>query len=144
MPDDAAVLQTLKNNGVDVSNYVRCTDGCRENLVQPTDPLEKSSVEVVLQAGLPMIEDPHEETIVIKVKGTTHTMNVVVTGDKTLENRFFSLPTHFPLLVIRDPPGGASYASYEQMSHSATIRFEQYEKYQGIEMGVGFRVSSTA
>jgi hypothetical protein len=47
------------------------------------------------------------------------------------------LPTHMPLLVIRDPPGGMSYTSYENVQ--STVALESHER----SHFVGFEASMT-
>ena len=134
--EDAEILGLLVQSGADVSNYVRCTKGCREPISQPEQALEMSKVEVVLQAGIPNIVDPFHKQIMLQFRGTTHGMNVIITGDKQSGDQYFSLPTHFPLLVIRDPPGGSSAAHYENMQSSASVTYDEYEKYTGIDAGL--------
>ena len=69
--------------------------------------------------------------------GTIHKSDVVVTGDFALTgSQSVALPTHKPLLALRDPPGGLSYAYYENMVSTIRVEMEDYEHFVGIDAGV--------
>ena len=58
------------------------------------------------------------KSLTFKLQGRSeHRACVLVTGRYALEaTPAVSLPTHKPLLIIYDPPGGMSYSTYEVRS----------------------------
>ena len=66
---------------------------------------------------------------------------VIVTGDHSLGDDYFAMPTHFPLLVIRDPPGGTSFAVYEEMQSTVQLTMNEYEKYMGVDAGITAQIT---
>lgn len=52
----------------------------------------------------------------------THEASVFIEGLYTKgEGATISLPTHEPIMILRDPPGGASTASYENVVTTAKV-----------------------
>ena len=45
------------------------------------------------------------------------------------------IPLQTPLLVIRDPPGGSSTASYSRVETTIKVSVENYERYEGLDAG---------
>ena len=80
---DMEILSLLEKSGADVSNYKRCTGGCKLPIVPPiekadnsnlTSAFGKSEATVVLQAGIPKISGDFMKPITIQFGGTGHTM----------------------------------------------------------------------
>jgi len=66
--------------------------------------------------------------------GVRHMADVVVTGDFELTGGFtVAIPSHKPILVLRDPPGGGSYSFYENMITTARVQMKHYETYVGFD-----------
>ena len=107
---DGKILNSLNEAGEETSRYTKCTSSC----VLPVDKLEegesRSKVKLQLQAGIPKLYEgtnphPFSKVITITSGETRHTMYVVIAGDYSDgPSNSFALPTHGPLLIIRDPP----------------------------------------
>jgi len=85
-----------------------------------------AAVNTELATGRPRILKPYTKNVVFSIIGGTeevkHTAVVFVDGMyEEGPGDSFALPTHQPILVIRDPPGGKSYASYKNMVTTAKI-----------------------
>ena len=130
---DKAVLEKLQSNNVDVSLYTRCTNRCTLPVLPPVDNVADSTVTVTLQAGYPKVVGDHVKKIIIESNGTTHTMSIIVVGDFGHDGNSFPFPTHLPVLILRDPPGGLSSVTYSNFETTVILTMENYEKYAGVD-----------
>ena len=90
------------------------------------DDGRKAGVDTSFATGRPRIDADYEKSIMFSVIGgtedVTHNANIFISGlySKGPGNSF-ALPTHQPIMVLRDPPGGSSYASYENIVTTAKV-----------------------
>ncbi|CAB9515004.1 Cupin superfamily protein [Seminavis robusta] len=101
--------------------------------VAPKDPKDPQK-KIKFLVGRPRIDSPYRKQFKVKVTKAgvrllTHVAEVVITGDYKLgSGKSFALPTYNPILVLRDPPGGLSQASYENVQTTMRVRSAEYEK----------------
>ncbi|KAL7576580.1 hypothetical protein ACA910_018071 [Epithemia clementina (nom. ined.)] len=138
-PGDRDFISELEANP-DFQREVRalraCNPSCSHPLQMDQETGENAQAAVVLMTGQPnpfgVMSKPL--FVVLDRSGTIHKSEVVVTGDFALAgSQSVALPTHKPLLVIRDPPGGNSYTYYENMVSTIRVEMEQYETFVGID-----------
>ena len=82
-----------------------------------------------LLTGQPNIIPPYTKKLLFQLIGVTesvtHTAHIIVTGNYLLaKGQSYALPTHYPVMILRDPPGGLSYASYKNVA--TTIKIAKY------------------
>ena len=90
---------------------------------------EKTLAERIFATGRPTIGDGKGETrnMHFEVTGGSevidaHKAAIFITGSYNKgPGKSFALPTHKPILVLRDPPGGNSYASFENILTTARV-----------------------
>ncbi|CAB9518222.1 Cupin superfamily protein [Seminavis robusta] len=88
--------------------------------------------------GRPRVDSPYRKTFKVKVtkqgvRVLTHVAELVVTGDYKLgEGKSFALPTYEPILILRDPPGGLSQASYENVQTTMRVKSAEHEKLEDL------------
>ena len=83
--------------------------------------------------------------IILKKLGCfEHNLNIVITGSEEKDgSQSIQYPTHNPLLVLRDPPGGNSYVQYQNvvttfvMKHTKLERHIDYESKLNIQIDQG-------
>jgi len=69
----------------------------------------------------------------------TYTACVLIEGVYALkELQSIGLPTHKPLLIIRDPPGGKSYSSYENVQTTIITEAHERDHFVGFESKMDF------
>jgi hypothetical protein len=84
-------------------------------------------------------------SLVFEVEGISHTACVLVTGDYALEElQSIALPTHKPLLIIRDPPGGMSFASYQNIQATVVLEAHERSNFAGFDDGLVMNWGSAA
>jgi len=137
---DAAEIEVLAQREDEsvVNLYTACT---KVECILPVEPpIEgeegRSKAVIRLGAGLPAVEK--RITVQVSGKAVQHVAEVVVTGDLNDGGNSLSIPTHYPLLVIRDPPGGSSTASYSNVQSSLQITMDNYEVYEGWSGNLNF------
>ena len=103
----------------------------------------------LLVSGQPNPFQDNTKSLQVTLGSVRHQADVVVTGDFELPGGFtVAIPSHKPILVLRDPPGGGSYSFYENMITTARVTMEHYETYTGFEsaltanFGVGLEIES--
>ena len=68
----------------------------------------------------------------------THTAENLIIGDYDEgKPTQLPLPAVDPIMIIRDPPGGGSYAYYNNVRTLSTMRFKGYEGYAGFHANLG-------
>ncbi|CAB9504895.1 Cupin superfamily protein [Seminavis robusta] len=88
--------------------------------------------------GRPRIDSPYRKTFKVKVtkqgvRILTHVAEMVVIGDYKLgEGKSFALPTYEPILILRDPPGGLSQASYENVQTTMRVKSAEFERLEDV------------
>jgi hypothetical protein len=71
-----------------------------------------------------------------------HVAEFIVTGDYDLgAGASFALPTYEPILVLRDPPGGLSTASYTNVQTTIAVTTENMQVMSGFDAGVDLGVT---
>ena len=109
----------------------KCSNtGCQYAIKHEEDENGVKSKANVMQGfatGRPNIASPYAKYMIFSVQGGTatavHKAAFIVEGyfSKGPGNSF-ALPTHKPIMVLYDPPGGLSYATYENVQ--TTIKLE--------------------
>jgi len=105
--------------------------------------LSGAHVKVKLRAGPPQKVSPHEKKIFVTILGakiTRHTATVLVVGDYDEGvPKKLPLPAMDPIMIIRDPPGGGSYAYYTNVRTTSSIIMRGHEAYvsQGASLSAG-------
>eukprot|EP00957_Ditylum_brightwellii_P130260 9936730-Ditylum_brightwellii.AAC.1 len=102
--------------------------------------LGNAHVKFTLVTGRPKIAGDHIKTVLIQVLGddnNKHTSGIFVEGlyDKGPGDSF-AVPTHEPLLILRDPPGGLSYASYNNMKTTIRAKAEDHNVVADVDIGM--------
>ena len=142
-PGDREFLSQLEGNP-DFTQQVQalqaCSPSCSHPLQMDEATGENAQASVVLLSGQP---NPFGSTmtkplfVVMDKSGSIHKSDVVVTGDFALAgSQSVALPTHKPLLVLRDPPGGSSYAYYENMISTIRMEMKDYETFVGLDVSM--------
>jgi len=111
---------------------------------------ENAKVSLQLQAGQPIITRDFAKYLFITMQKSSkqHKTDVVLVGNYEVSNKFLAaLPTHEPLLVIWDPPGGGSYLYYKNVITTISVQMEQYEVFVGFDtegsLGNGFEADES-
>ena len=105
--------------------------GC-EHSIQHDEHGGRARVETVFVAGPPNVDGDYYRWVDFEVGGKDHKACFVLTGDYSLGDlKSFDLPSHEPLLVLRDPPGGQSYASYENVHTTMRVDSSSHEVHAG-------------
>lgn len=105
----------------------------------------RARLEAVLVAGPPNISPDFLRTVSFNVGGINHMACFLIVGDFSWgELDSFALPTYEPILVLRDPPGGLSYASYENVLTSIKVESSSHETYAGFDLGLNLGITSNA
>ena len=137
-------LGVLRSEGISTERLQRCTEGCLLPVEMPDDSDAEDSVQETLvklefQAGIPRLfpglddDFPFTKRITLMSEESKHTMYVVITGQysKDPNPQSIPLPTHKPLMILRDPPGGNSQVTYSNVESTMKISINNYEKYAG-------------
>jgi hypothetical protein len=76
------------------------------------------------------------------VKGGSYKACAFVTGDDALQDELQSirLATHKAMLIIRDPPGGMSFASYQNIQATVVLEAHKRSHFVGVDAGVSLKV----
>ena len=101
---------------------------------------------------------PYTRHLLIRVSGYTfsaeyqeyeHSATFIIQGTyKDGDGLSFAFPTHTPVMILRDPPGGSSFASYENVKTTMTldtrenIDYIENEISAGLELHTGFQGST--
>jgi len=111
---------------------LKCADGCVQDIAHDTSAdgkLTHAHTFVNFAAGLPSIVSPFDKRMSLKVQTTSGTIVAEFNAISVVEGviskgnaRSFALPTHKPIMILRDPPGGLSYFSYKHIK--TTFKFE--------------------
>lgn len=106
--------------------------------VPPTDLPSRAHVDLQLMTGDLVELAPYTKPFTVSMKAPHQPLvetrvDVTLTGRKVLSEEFsVSLPSYRPLVVIRDPPGGLSSASYTNMRSTLSVDVEGYDHYAGV------------
>ena len=102
---------------------LKCANGCLRDIVHDTDICGKLSNAHSIEwfaAGPPNGAHPFEKKMSFKVQmgpgNIVSEYEAVSVVEGVISNgnaKSFALPTHKPIMILRDPPGGLSYASYK-------------------------------
>ena len=106
--------------------YLSCV-----NVVTYVDHADAGLHNFILYTGRPEITRPYTRSLNIQVDGysssgefrtVSHFGKFVIQGFyKDCDGLSFAFPTHSPVMILRDPPGGASSASYENVMTRFTV-----------------------
>jgi hypothetical protein len=119
-----------------IDNLQKCNPSCTKPL-QYDNNGEGANVVEVFVAGQPNPVSPFSKNLIVRVpnSGKSHRSEVVIIGDFELPGGLsVSLPTHMPLLTLRDPLGGQSYSYYNNVKTHIRVtmrNFESYAKFEG-------------
>ena len=129
----------------------KCRDtGCEFDINHDKDENDKKSGGAIVRkkfsAGRPNIVSPYTKNMIFSIQGgtasVTHTAAIVDGGYYSKgPGNSFALPTHKPIMILRDPPGGLSYATYENVK--TTIELETSSTSTDIHHHFGLELSST-
>jgi len=107
-----------------------CYPSC-VNEVTYIDDADAGLHNLVLYTGRPEVIRPYTRSLSIRVDGYTssgeyrsvsHLASFVIQGlYKDGDGLSFAFPTHTPVMVLRDPPGGTSSATYENVRTTLTV-----------------------
>jgi hypothetical protein len=93
-------------------------------------PTASDGTALAFLAGRPNKYDDYRKDLLVQaldkdmVVLATHKAQVIVTGDYVEgAGKSFALPTYQPIMILRDPPGGLSQASYQNV---ATSKYFEY------------------
>ncbi|CAK9105214.1 Hypothetical protein SCF082_LOCUS49043 [Durusdinium trenchii] len=145
--DDAFLLE-LQENGYDrdlLSLLQECNGaGCERGIIHDVNPAtgakSRARLEQFLMTGRPNINGDHDKRITVSTQGVSHEIQVVVVGDYDQGGgSSFALPTYEPLLVVRDPPGGESHATFENVETTVRLENEYFEEYVGFDAELELR-----
>ncbi|CAB9509704.1 Cupin superfamily protein [Seminavis robusta] len=101
-------------------------------------PKDSKGNKIKFVVGRPRVDSPYRKTFKVKVtkqgvRILTHVAEMVVTGDYKLgEGKSFALPTYEPILILRDPPGGLSQASYENVQTTMRVKSAEFERLEDL------------
>ena len=141
--DDENFREVLAEN-LDAKNLALmevCNTGCQNVPIEHDvigNVTSGARIVFVFRFGRPNRNDPFTKFLTIRKESGpnafSHTAAVVVTGQfKTAEGNSVGLPTYKPLLVLRDPPGGLSYAYYENVQTTVRLELKESRVYGGVE-----------
>ena len=117
---------TASKAGVCVEDIVHDTDEATDEITGNA----RLKGPFFLATGRPNIVEPYTKRIFIKTIGGTqeaeHEATVFIEGEYSKgKGDSFALPSHEPIMILRDPPGGSSSASYENVK--STLRVVESE-----------------
>ena len=137
---------------IDFGVFAATPDGAtsfRYEILQLGLPESESPYTKTVQAFFtPSEEDVGSSTLVDLLVSDVASLEIVVVGDVPLSNfETIKLPEYVPFLILRDPPGGGSTASWEKGS-SFTVAVEDSEVLGHIDghegqWGIGFEGKQT-
>mmetsp|Transcript_21609 Transcript_21609/g.27877 ORF Transcript_21609/g.27877 Transcript_21609/m.27877 type:complete len:1916 (+) Transcript_21609:457-6204(+) len=101
----------------------KCSDGCLYDIGHEVDEegnLSSANVTDYFATGRPNIVAPFTKSMIFTIQGgsndISHKADFVLEGYYSKgPGRSFAFPTHKPIMILRDPPGGLSYATYENV-----------------------------
>jgi hypothetical protein len=123
-------------------NYKNCSrvQPCSFNVTHVDGKIEKVAgvYNAQLWTGLPNILSPYTKTLTLQATGhksdgsivqTTAIHVFIITGPFTVsEFGSVALPTHTPILILRDPPGGGSTASYSDVVSVMELNVKKHDE----------------
>ena len=113
-----------------------------------TERVGDSDEDILFRAGRPNRGGDHTKEFLVEVLDKdlrtikTHRARVAVVGDYVLKKlASFALPTFEPILILRDPPGGLSQATYANMDSTIKVKSSSRSRTRdatfGMKRGVG-------
>ena len=136
--DDREFVEALstKEDFSDIVKSLRaCKPTCKHALEYDEDG-SNAHFDLVLFSGRPNPFSDYTKSLCITLdrSATLSIAKFVVTGDyKTGDGLSVAIPTHKPLLTLRDPPGGLSYSYYKNVHTTIRIDIKNYETYAGFD-----------
>eukprot|EP00559_Dactyliosolen_fragilissimus_P002088 CAMPEP_0184871508 /NCGR_PEP_ID=MMETSP0580-20130426/40756_1 /TAXON_ID=1118495 /ORGANISM="Dactyliosolen fragilissimus" /LENGTH=2372 /DNA_ID=CAMNT_0027374173 /DNA_START=995 /DNA_END=8116 /DNA_ORIENTATION=+ len=126
----------------------KCKDGCLYDIGHDVDEegnLSSAHVTDWFATGRPNIAAPFTKSMIFTIQGgtghVTHKADFVVEGYYSKgPGRSFALPTHKPVMILRDPPGGLSYATYENVV--TTLKLETSSTSTSVHNKFGFGIKN--
>jgi hypothetical protein len=134
--DWLAMIKSSSYSG-QVDTLTKCSPSCTRPLNYDENG-EGAYVVDVFIAGQPNPVVPYSKNFIVQVpnSGRSHRSEVVITGDFELPGGLsVSLPTHMPLMALRDPPGGGSYSYYNAVKSTIRVTMKNYESYVNVNAG---------
>jgi hypothetical protein len=119
---------------------MKCYPSCENEITYTNNdgqPLSGAGLhDFSLFAGRVEITSPYARLLVVKVSGYTssgefqefdHRAHFVIQGlYKDGDGLSFAFPTHKPVMILRDPPGGSSFAYYENVQTTLAIDTQEW------------------
>ena len=141
--DSADFLSKLSSD--EVNNIQQCsTVSPCSSTISYVNGTDAGLYNFSLWTGRPTIFSPYTKQLIIQANGhksdgsivqATMTYQFVITGSYTIsEFGSIALPTHTPVLILRDPPGGLSTASYTDV----VTAFQLQVKHDEVKMFAKF------
>ena len=102
-----------------------CTTGCIID-VQHDSLGRNAHFNYSLVTGQPNIISPYTKDINFQLIGVTqyvaNTAKIIIVGNYLRgPGESFAFPTHYPVMILRDPPGGKSYVSYKNVATTINV-----------------------
>ncbi len=118
-PLEIRVFESFGNEScLTSSGHVIILDDVGDSFRRDTIPLEGGIAYYDLLPGEPNIIAPHTKQIEIlaNVEGQTdiYSQQLIVTGNRPREKTFSTVSPEVPFMILRDPPGDASYSYLEE------------------------------
>ena len=118
---------------------------CLENIIHDKDDNDeiignaRLNDPFFLVTGRPNPVAPYTKRIIIKTMGGTqevkHVATIFIEGEYSEgKGDSFALPSHEPIMILRDPPGGDSFATYDNVK--STLRVVESETTTNINANV--------
>ena len=130
---------TASKGGVCLGNIIHDKDDADEIIgnARLEDPF-------YLATGRPNILAPYTKRLIIKTIGGTqeveHEATIFIEGEYSKgKGDSFALPSHEPIMILRDPPGGSSSAFYENVK--STLRVVESETSTNINANASVKPS---
>eukprot|EP00730_Choanoeca_flexa_P006247 TRINITY_DN12116_c0_g4_i1.p1 TRINITY_DN12116_c0_g4~~TRINITY_DN12116_c0_g4_i1.p1 ORF type:complete len:1227 (+),score=233.93 TRINITY_DN12116_c0_g4_i1:332-3682(+) len=142
-PEQARALEASNQITPDEATLLsQCYEGCDRELQlmdHPNDATIKHSAHTTLaiMIGEPNIVAPHTRSIYLSMTSSPHApvtseVPVVILGDLLISDKFsMDFPQYFPLMIVYDPPGDGSSATYESFESSVGLRHDSFDVYEG-------------
>ena len=126
----------------------KCKDGCLYDIQHEIDEDGKNvSAHVIdiFATGRPnVVSYPYAKYMSFSIQGGTSSVDYksafVVEGYYSPgEGRSFALPTHKPIMILRDPPGGLSSATYENIKTTLKLETSSTSSKMSNTFGLGIK-----
>ncbi len=128
---------------------MKCKDGCYYDIGHEEDeegnPVSGANVTDWFATGRPNIVAPFTKFMKFTIEGAPnieqHKAVFVIEGYYSKgPGRSFALPTHKPIMILRDPPGGLSYARYDNIVTTMKLGTSSWSRTHEGKFGFGAKL----